>query len=78
MATNSTAKATVKKVALIKDYRLLRVTLDLSQTEFWGRLGITQSAGSRYESGRNPCRPVAVLAHLVYVKKQEIDARGFK
>jgi DNA-binding transcriptional regulator YiaG len=67
-----------KKVALIKDYRMLRAKLHLNQTEFWNRIGVTQSGGCRYESGRKPPKAVAVLAHLVYIKGEEIDARGFK
>jgi predicted transcriptional regulator len=67
-----------KKIPLIKDYRSLRRKMDLNQSEFWGRLGITQSGGSRYEDGRKVPRAVAVLAHLVYIKGQDIDAREFK
>lgn len=69
---------TTKKTALIKDYKTLRVKLRLNQHEFWSRLGVTQSGGSRYESGRNIPKPVAILAHLVYVKNEDIDARNFK
>lgn len=32
-----------------------------TQTEFWTRFGVTQSGGSRYESGRDLPRPVALL-----------------
>lgn len=70
--------AVAKKIPLIKDYRSLRRKMDLNQSEFWGRLGITQSSGSRYEDGRKVPRAVAVLAHLVYIKGQDIDAREFK
>jgi len=67
-----------KKTALIKDYRNVRRKLDLNQAEFWSRLGITQSGGSRYESGRPVPKATAVLAHLVYIKGMDIDAREFK
>ena len=70
--------AEAKKIPLIKDYRSLRRKMDLNQSEFWGRLGITQSGGSRYEDGRKVPRAVAVLAHLVYIKGQDIDARSYK
>lgn len=70
--------AEAKKIQLIKDYRSLRRKMDLNQSEFWGRIGITQSGGSRYEDGRKVPRAVAVLAHLVYIKGQDIDARNFK
>lgn len=68
----------LKKTALIKDYRALRRKLDINQHEFWSRLGVTQSGGSRYENGRTPPRAVAVLAHLIYVKNLDVDAREFK
>lgn len=32
-----------------------------TQAEFWSRFGVTQSGGSRYESGRDVPRPVAIL-----------------
>lgn len=35
-----------------------------TQGEFWPRLGVTQSAGSRYESGREVPKPVAMLAAI--------------
>lgn len=44
----------------------LRKSLGLNQTQFWTRLGVTQSAGSRYESGRTLPAPMALLVRLVY------------
>ncbi len=38
----------------------------LSQSEFWAPIGVTQSAGSRYESGRPLPIPIALLLDLVY------------
>ena len=35
------------------DYKTLRTKLRMNQTEFWSRIGVTQSGGSRYE-GRPP------------------------
>lgn len=69
---------TIKKSALIKNYRDVRRKLDINQSEFWNRLGITQSGGSRYESGRPVPKSTAVLAHLIYIKGMDIDARDFK
>lgn len=66
------------KIKLITDYKTLRVKLRLNQSQFWSRLGVTQSGGSRYESGRAVPKPVAVLAHLVYVKDMDVDARNYK
>lgn len=70
--------APAEKIAFIKDYRTLRRKMNLNQSEFWGRLGVTQSGGSRYEDGRKVPRAVAVLAHLIYVKGDDIDARSYK
>jgi DNA-binding transcriptional regulator YiaG len=41
-----------------------RKKLNLNQTEFWTRYGVTQSGGSRYESGRNIPKPLAILLWL--------------
>ena len=38
----------------------------LNQTDFWRRVGVGQSAGSRYESGRNIPRPVQMLLRIAY------------
>lgn len=78
MASNKPTGTGEKKIALIKDYRMLRAKLHLNQTEFWNRIGATQSAGCRYESGRKPPKAIAVLAHRVYIRGEEIDVRGYK
>jgi len=64
-------------IRLIKDYRAVRKGHNLNQCEFWSRLGVTQSGGSRYESGRTVPKSVAILAHLVYIKGENIDANNF-
>lgn len=48
------------------EVRALRKKLGLNQSEFWVRLGVTQSGGSRYESGRNIPESVRVLLNLAY------------
>ena len=58
--------AQTKKPATIKNYRELRRKMDISQSEFWNRLGITQSGGSRYESGRNVPKPTQTVIDLAY------------
>ena len=45
-------------IANIADYRK---KIGVNQQTFWSPLGVTQSGGSRYESGRNLPRPVALL-----------------
>ena len=68
-----------KKKRFITDYRLLRAKLRLSQKEFWGRIGVDQCSGSRYEKPGYPIpRAVETLAHLVYVEGNPVDSRGFK
>ena len=59
-------RAKFKKV----DPRKLRESLGLNQTEFWARVEVTQSGGSRYESGRAMPRPVRRLLGLVYLKEK--------
>ena len=42
----------------------IRKKQNLNQTEVWTRYGVTQSGGSRYESGRNIPKPLALLLWL--------------
>ena len=44
----------------------LRGKLGLNQTDFWARLGVTQSGGCRYESGRAIPKQVILLLHMAY------------
>lgn len=55
----------------IRDYRSKH---RLSQTEFWSRIGVTQSGGSRYETGRDIPLPVQLLVQLAYGTPQEATA----
>ncbi len=56
-------KAPSPSAEQILDWRRKR---KLSQSEFWAPIGVTQSAGSRYESGRPLPIPIALLLDLVY------------
>ena len=49
-----------------EEAKMLRLKLNMNQTQFWGKLGVTQSGGSRYESERNVPRPVQILLNLAY------------
>ena len=49
-----------------KELKSLRKTLQMNQGEFWSRLGITQSGGSRYESGRQMPKPAMLLMQIAY------------
>ena len=52
--------------------REIRRRLGLNQEEFWTRIGVTQSGGSRYESGRNMPKPVRELLRLVHVERIDL------
>lgn len=62
----SATKAPILRFKTGDDVRRLRLKLGLNQSQFWSPLGVTQSGGSRYESGRNIPRPVQLLLHLAY------------
>ena len=53
--------------------REIRRKLGLNQQQFWSKIGVTQSGGSRYESGRNMPRPVRELLRLVHVEQIDIQ-----
>ena len=57
----------------VVDAREIRRKLGVNQQQFWSQLGVTQSGGSRYESGRNMPRPVKQLLRLVHVEKIDIN-----
>jgi transcriptional regulator with XRE-family HTH domain len=60
----------------ISDPRELRRKLRLNQQDFWSRVGVTQSGGSRYETGRRIPRPVQELLRLVHVEGIALDVYG--
>ena len=53
--------------------REIRRRLGLNQEEFWTRIGVTQSGGSRYESGRAMPKPVRQLLRLVHVERIDLS-----
>ena len=55
------------------DPREIRRRLGLNQEEFWSRIGVTQSGGSRYESGRSMPKPVRELLRLVHVERIDLS-----
>ncbi len=57
-----------KGASPLSDLVAYRQSLGETQTEFWTRFGVTQSAGSRYESGRGVPAPLAMLM-LAFSKK---------
>lgn len=56
--------------------REIRRRMGLNQQQFWAKIGVTQSGGSRYEHGRNIPRPVKELLRLVHV--EQIDVKKIK
>ncbi len=64
------ASKTIEKI----EPREIRRKLGLNQQQFWSTIGVTQSGGSRYESGRNMPKPVRELLRLVHVEQIDIKA----
>lgn len=59
------------------DVRQLRISKRESQEKFWGRFGVTQSSGSRFETGLSIPAPVAILLKLyVNGKLNDGDLQG--
>lgn len=65
--------------------KAIRKQLGLNQQEFWSQIGVTQSGGSRYESGRSMPKPVRELLRVVHIegidlstlKREEIKALNY-
>ena len=55
------------------DPKDIRQRLGLNQDEFWTKIGVTQSGGSRYESGREMPKPVRELLRLVLVEQIDLE-----
>lgn len=53
--------------------RDIRRELGLNQQEFWTKIGVTQSGGSRYEGGRSMPKPVRELLRLVHVEQVDLE-----
>lgn len=63
----------VKSIEKI-DPREIRRKLGLNQLDFWSKIGVTQSGGSRYESGRNMPKPVRELLRVAYIERIDLSA----
>ena len=67
----------MKPFERISNPREIRRRLRMNQQEFWSRIGVTQSGGSRYESGRTMPKPVRELLRLVHIEGIALErARG--
>ena len=61
------------KVITGEAVREIRRKLGLNQQAFWSLLGVTQSGGSRYESGRSIPKPVQNLVRIAYGSDKEAN-----
>jgi transcriptional regulator with XRE-family HTH domain len=63
----------VKILDKVLNPREIRRRLGMNQEQFWTQIGVTQSGGSRYESGRDMPRPVKELLRLVHVEQLDLS-----
>jgi len=64
----------MKFLEFITNPREIRRRLGMNQQQFWTKIGVTQSGGSRYESGRSMPKPVQELLRLVHVEQIDLSA----
>ena len=55
------------------DLKKLRQSTGMNQSKFWAAVNVTQSGGSRYESGRKMPAAVAIMVELVHVRRVKLD-----
>ena len=59
----------------VTDPKTARLKKGMNQSQFWNRVGVTQSGGSRYETGRTIPEPVKILLAVAFgTEKQSADA----
>lgn len=46
--------------------KAIRMKMGMNQTDFWSKIGITQSGSSRYEAGRKIPMPTQTLLMMAY------------
>ena len=73
MAARATQGSDVKLLERVLNPREIRRRLGLNQEQFWTQIGVTQSGGSRYESGREMPKPVRELLRLVHVEQIDLS-----
>lgn len=65
---------------IVFDLKSVRHRLGMNQQEFWSRIGVAQSCGSRYENGRQMPKPVQELLRVVHIERidlAKVHAREF-
>lgn len=55
------------------DTATLRHQLGMNQTDFWAKLGVTQSGGARCENAKSITLPVFKLLRLQYLEGVDVD-----
>ena len=70
---NDEVTQSVKLFDRVLNPREIRRRLGLNQEQFWTQIGVTQSGGSRYESGREMPKPVRELLRLVHVEQIDLS-----
>lgn len=63
----------MKILDLFLNPREIRQRLGLNQEQFWTKIGVTQSGGSRYEGGRSMPKPVRELLRLVHIEHIDLS-----
>lgn len=58
------------------DTASLRHQLGMNQTDFWAKLGVTQSGGARCENAKSITLPVFKLLRLQYLEGVDVDQTG--
>ena len=66
--------AAKQKIYTGEEVLAMRKKANLNQSEFWSPIGVTQSGGSRYESGRNIPKPVQRLLAIAYGTEKQSAA----
>lgn len=71
-SSSVTPMAAQAPLPIHSELKRFRLSKRESQEKFWGRFGVTQSSGSRFETGLGIPAPVAILVKL-YVKGKLSD-----
>lgn len=62
----------MKPFSKIENVRYIRKKSGLNQTAFWGAIRVTQSGGSRYESGLAIPNAVRELVRIVHIEQVQL------
>ena len=73
VASSAPTSRPMKLFDRVLNPREIRRRLGLNQEQFWTQIGVTQSGGSRYESGREMPKPVRELLRLVQVEQIDLS-----